>query len=276
MKRIVSIQDISALGKCSLTVALPIISAMGIECVVMPTAILSVHTQFPSFTFHDLTDEMEPIADNWKANGITFDACYSGYLGSYRQIDIVSKFFKDFRGDGLIVVDPAMADNGVLYKGFTPDFAKKMATLCDGADLIVPNITEASFMLGMPYKETYDEAYIREMLERLADLGAKNAAITGVSFEKDRLGVMSYERESGKFESYFTTRQPKNFHGTGDIYTAAAVGGVVSGMSIPDALKLACDYTGECIRLTLEEENHNFYGVNFEQATPYLLKLMGK
>ena len=241
MKRIVSIQDISALGKCSLTVALPIISAMGIECVVMPTAILSVHTQFPSFTFHDLTDELEPIAENWKANGITFDACYS-----------------------------------VLYKGFTPDFAKKMATLCEGADLIVPNITEACYMLDMEYKETYDEAYIREMLERLAELGAKNAAITGVSFEKDRLGVMSYERESGKFASYFTQRQPKNFHGTGDIYTAAAVGAVVNGMSIPDALKLACDYTAECIRLTLEEENHNFYGVNFEQATPYLLKLMGK
>ncbi len=276
MKRIVSIQDISALGKCSLTVALPVISAMGVECVVMPTAILSVHTQFPSFTFHDLTDEMEPIADNWKANGITFDACYSGYLGSYRQIDIVSKFFKDFKGEGLVIVDPAMADNGVLYKGFTPDFAKKMASLCQDADLIVPNITEACYMLDMPYKETYDEAYIKEMLLRLSDLGAKNAAITGVSFEKDRLGVMSYERESGKFDSYFTARQPKNFHGTGDIYTAAAVGAVVSGMSIPDSLKLACDYTSECIRITLEEENHNFYGVNFEQAIPYLLKLMGK
>ena len=131
-------------------------------------------------------------------------------------------------------------------------------------------------MLEMECKETYDEAYIREMLERLAELGAKNAAITGVSFEKDRLGVMSYERESGKFASYFTQRQPKNFHGTGDIYTAAAVGAVVNGMSIPEALQLACDYTAECIRLTLLEENHSFYGVNFEQATPYLLKLMSK
>jgi len=276
MKRIVSIQDISALGKCSLTVALPIISAMGVECAVMPTAILSVHTQFPSFTFHDLTDEMEPIADNWKANNITFDACCSGYLGSFRQIDIVSKFFRDFGKDGLVIVDPAMADNGVLYKGFDTDFAKKMATLCEGADLVLPNITEACYMLDMPYKETYDEAYIKEMLEKLCALGAKNAAITGVSFEKDKLGVMSYERESGKISSYFTDRQPKNFHGTGDIYTAAATGAVVSGMSIPDALKLACDYTAECIRLTLLEENHSFYGVNFEQATPYLLKLMGK
>jgi len=276
MKRIVSIQDISALGKCSLTVALPIISAMGVECAVLPTAILSVHTQFPSFTFHDLTDEMEPIADNWKANNITFDACCSGYLGSFRQIDIVSKFFKDFGSEGLVIVDPAMADNGVLYKGFDTDFAKKMATLCDGADLVLPNITEACYMLDMPYKESYDEAYIKEMLEKLAELGAKNAAITGVSFEEGKLGVMSYERESGKFASYFTDRQPKNFHGTGDIYTAAATGAVVSGMSIPDALKLACDYTAECIRLTLLEENHSFYGVNFEQATPYLLKLMGK
>ena len=276
MKRIVSIQDISALGKCSLTVALPIISAMGVECVVLPTAILSVHTQFPSFTFHDLTDEMEPIAENWKANNITFDACCSGYLGSFRQIDIVAQFFKDFGKDGLVIVDPAMADNGVLYKGFDKNFARKMATLCENADLVLPNITEACYMLDMPYKESYDESYIKEMLVKLCELGAKNAAITGVSFEEGKLGVMSYEKESGKFASYFTGRQPKNFHGTGDIYTAAATGAIVSGMSIPDALKLACDYTAECIRLTLEEENHNFYGVNFEQATPYLLKLMGK
>ena len=148
MKRVVSIQDISCLGKCSLTVALPIISAMGVETCVVPTAVLSTHTGgFSGFTFHDLTQEVAPIADHWAKEGISFDAIYTGYLGSFEQIHLVSQFFDRFGGqDTLIYVDPAMADNGVLYTGFTPEFAKEMGTLCGKADVIVPNLTEASCM----------------------------------------------------------------------------------------------------------------------------------
>ena len=153
MKRVVSIQDISCLGKCSLTVALPIISAMGVETCVVPTAVLSTHTGgFSGFTFHDLTQEVAPIADHWAKEGISFDAIYTGYLGSFEQIHLVSQFFDRFGGqDTLIYVDPAMADNGVLYTGFTPEFAKEMGKLCGKADVIVPNLTEASFMLGVDY-----------------------------------------------------------------------------------------------------------------------------
>ena len=164
MKRVVSIQDISCLGKCSLTVALPIISAMGVETCVVPTAVLSTHTGgFKNFTFHDLTQEIDPISDHWANENIHFDAIYTGYLGSFEQIDLVGKFFDRFGGDGtLVYADPAMADNGVLYPGFTPEFAKKMGELCGKADVIVPNLTEASFMLGIDYVgDNYDEAYIK-------------------------------------------------------------------------------------------------------------------
>lgn len=276
MKKIVSIQDISALGKCSLTVALPIISAMGIECAVVPTAVLSTHTQFQGWTFHDLTDEMEPIADHWKSQGFAFDAIYTGYLGSARQVDIVKRYFRDFGAGAKIIVDPAMADNGKLYAGFAPDFPQKMAELLDGADLVLPNLTEACFLLDKPYREEYDRAYIMELLTGLLNKGAKVAALTGVSFEEGKLGVVSLDGETGAFSEYYTDRLPVNFHGTGDIYSSTAVGALMNGMSVPDALALAADYTAECIRLTLKEENHSWYGVNFEQAVPFLLERMKK
>ena len=276
MKKIVSIQDISALGKCSLTVALPIVSAMGIECAVVPTAVLSTHTQFQGWTFRDLTDEMEPIADHWKKENFRFDAIYTGYLGSERQVDIVKRYFRDFGDGAKIIVDPAMADNGKLYAGFAPEFPQKMAELLEGADLVLPNLTEACLLLGKEYRTEYDRAYVMDILEGLLKRGAKNAALTGVSFEKGRLGVVSLSGKTGDFSEYYTEHLPVSFHGTGDIYSSAAVGALVDGLSVPEALALAADYTVECIRLTLEEENHSWYGVNFEQAIPYLLRRMGK
>ena len=275
MKRIISIQDVSALGKCSLTVALPIISAMGVECAVVPTAVLSTHTQFQGFTFCDLTDEMEPIADHWKKENFRFDAIYTGYLGSFRQVDIVKRYFRDFGGGAKIIVDPAMADNGKLYAGFGPEFPLKMAELLDGADLVLPNMTEASFLLGKEYRAEYDRAWVMELLQGLLDRGARTAALTGVSFEKGKLGVVSLDGATGTYSEYFTEHLPVSFHGTGDIFSSAAVGALVRGMTAPEALALAADYTVECIRLTLAEADHNWYGVNFEQATPYLLRRLG-
>ena len=272
MKRIMSIQDISALGECSLTVALPILSAMGIECAVVPTAVLSTHTQFQGFTFHDLTDEMEPIAEHWKQQGFRFDAIYTGYLGSFRQVDIVKRYFRDFGAGAKIIVDPAMADNGRLYAGFGPEFPAKMAELLDGADLVLPNLTEACFLLGKDYREDYDRAFITELLEGLLAKGAKTAALTGVSFEKGRLGVVSLDGATGNYSEYFTEHLPVSFHGTGDIYSSAAVGALMRGMDVPAALALAADYTVECIRLTLAEAEHNWYGVNFERATPWRVR----
>ena len=272
MKRIVSIQDISCLGKCSLTVALPIISAMGVECSIVPTAVLSTHTMFQNFTCKDLTDQIGPIADHWKSENIVFDAIYTGYLASKEQIGDVCAFFDTFKTkDNLIVVDPVMADNGKLYPAFGPDFPAEMAKVCAKADLIVPNLTEASLLTGLPYRTEYDEEYIREMLQALAKLGPRYVALTGVSFEKGRLGVMYYDREKNEYGSYFAEHLPASFHGTGDVFASTCVGALMRGLSLGDALALAADYTVECIRLTLASPEAKWYGVEFESAIPYLV-----
>ena len=213
MKRIVSIQDVSCLGKCSLTVALPIISAMGVECSIVPTAVLSTHTMFSGFTCKDLTDQIEPIAAHWKESGLGFDAVYTGYLASAEQIDYVCAFFDAFRREGsLIVVDPVMADNGKLYPAFGPDFPAQMARVCAKADLILPNLTEASLLTGLPYRTEHDEVYIKEMLQALAALGPRYVALTGVSFEPDKLGVMYYDKVTGQ---YGLRGRPHAWSGTG-------------------------------------------------------------
>lgn len=275
MKRIVSIQDVSCLGKCSLTVALPIISAMGVECSIVPTAVLSTHTMFSGFTCKDLTDQIEPIAAHWKEIGLGFDAVYTGYLASAEQIDYVCAFFDAFRQEGsMVVVDPVMADNGKLYPAFGPDFPAQMARVCNKADLILPNLTEASLLTGLPYRTEQDEGYIKELLQALAALGPRYVALTGVSFEPDKLGVMYYDTVTGQYGSYFTQRLPTSFHGTGDIFASTCVGGLTRGLSLGDALALAADYTVESIRLTLESPDANWYGVEFERAIPYLVQRM--
>ncbi len=277
MKRIVTIQDISCVGKCSLTVALPIISAMGVEAAVVPTAVLSTHTMFQGFTFRDLTDDITPISAHWQQEQFHFDAIYTGYLGSFEQLRLMSEFFDTFRKDGtLVFIDPVMADNGKLYHGFTPEFALEMAKLCGKADVIVPNMTEASFMLGIPYRESYDEAYAKDVLRKLSALGAKKVVLTGVSYVPGKLGVMTYDAETDTFSTYFHDRINASYHGTGDVFASTCVGALMNGFSLEEALKVAADYTVECIRITEEEPNHNLYGVNFEQAIPYLVRRIGK
>ena len=280
MKRVVSIQDISCVGKCSLTVALPIISAMGVECGILPTAVLSVHTAFKSFTFDDLTDQIEPISQSWIDNGVDFDAIYTGYLGSFEQLELVSRFFDRHREDDtLIFVDPAMADNGALYKGFTPEFARAMGTVvCSKADIIDPNITEAAFMLGAEYKEdgTYDEDYVRDLLQGLVALGPKKAVLTGVSLEPGSCGVYGLDGQTGEYFSYFNELVDARFHGTGDVFSSTTVGALMNGFELDEALAVAADYTVACIKATIAQPDHKCYGVDFETEIPYLLKLIGK
>lgn len=277
MKRVATIQDISCLGKCSLTVALPIISAMGIETAVIPTAVLSTHTAFSGFTFCDLTDEIEKIKEHWVNEGFEFDALYSGYLGSFHQLELVKNFFKTFkRENNLVVIDPVMADNGVLYKGFTMEFAREMKKLCDTADIIVPNLTEAAFMLGIEYREKYDKEYIDNILVKLTEGGAKKAMLTGIGFEEGQIGAYAYDSETKEFFYYTREMISKSFHGTGDIFASTLTGALTSGFSFEDSMKVAVDYTVECMRLTIENDPELWYGVSFESAIPYLLKRIGK
>jgi pyridoxine kinase len=230
---------------------------------------------FKKFTFCDLTSEIQPISDAFKENDIDFDAIYTGYLGSFDQLALVEKLFDDYKKEGsLYLIDPVMADNGSLYKGFTPEFAAAMAKLCGKADVIVPNLTEASFMLGIPYTPEYDEAYIRDVLKRLCGLGCKRAALTGVSFSPDKIGVYYYDSEKDSYFSYFNERLPVSFHGTGDIYASSALGAMMRGIPIERSFAIAVDFTLRCMKETMADENHRFYGVNFESALPYYIQLI--
>ncbi len=277
MKRILTIQDISCLGKCSLTVALPIISAMGVETTILPTAVLSTHTMFKNFTVKDLSDQLVPITDHWKSEGVTFDAIYTGYLGTEEEIKVAKRIFDEFRTeDNVIFVDPVMADNGKLYPAFDERYAECNATLCAGADVIVPNITEACFMTGTPYRERYDEGYIIELLDRLAALGARVSAITGVSLSPGKTGVMGYDRKTGERFTYQNDRVDASYHGTGDIFSSVCVGALMRGLSLPDAVKLAADYTADTIRATLQNPKKPWYGVDFEATIPQLVGALEK
>ena len=266
-KKILTIQDISCVGQCSLTVALPILSACGIETCVLPSAVLSTHTA--GFTFRDLTDDMPAIRQHWMQEGIRFSAIYTGYLGSIKQIGYVADIFADTAAEGCVkIVDPAMADNGKLYSIFDMDYVEAMKGLCAKADYIVPNITESCFLTGMEYRTEYDRAYIDDLLSKLTALGSKNVILTGVSYEAGRTGIVVFE--NGQYAYYEHEMLPNSCHGTGDIYASAFVGALVRGNSAYDAAAIAANYTMECIRYTATLDNH-WYGAAFE---PVLGKLI--
>lgn len=276
MKRILTIQDISCMGRCSLTVALPIISAMGVEAAIVPTAVLSTHTGFSNFTFRDLTDDMEPIKEHWVREGFKFDAIYTGYLGSDRQMEIVNDYFDTFKGENtIIIVDPAMADNGSLYPGFDDYFAKKMTSLCTRADIILPNISEAALMLDEPYPgEEADEETIHGFLVKLSKLGAPICVITGVTFADGTFGFAGYDSKKEKFFRYGTEKISRKSHGTGDIFASTFTGALMNGFETFEALKIGADFTCACIKNSANDPEGVTYAVNFEYEIPYLLKLI--
>jgi pyridoxine kinase len=278
LKRAAAIHDISGVGKCSLTVALPIISAAGVECAVMPTAVLSTHTGgFEGFTFRDLTDDMRPMAEHWKKENIRFDAFYSGYLGSLGQIDIVRDIFEMFRApETLIMVDPVMADNGRLYSLFTMDHVKGMAMLCGHADVIIPNRTEAAFMLGRDYKDgPMTEAEVKDLLGALTGLGARQAVLTGVHFGDDDLGAACYDAQTGQADYVMGRRIEGMYHGTGDVFGSFLLGALMRGRGLAEATRIAVDCTCAAIRLTAADGTGPRMGVRFESVLADYGKLLG-
>ncbi|MDE7138899.1 MAG: pyridoxamine kinase [Ruminococcus sp.] len=278
MIKVVTVQDISCFGKCSLTVALPIISAMGIETAVIPTAVLSTHTGgFEGYTFRDLTDDIPDIASHWKKLNLKFNAIYTGYLGSEKQINIVSEFFDDFRTDNnFIVVDPVLGDNGKFYAGFTDEFAVKMAELCSKADYIIPNMTEASFMLGIPYTENYDKEYVEDVLRRLAGLGCKTPVLTGIHFDDKKQGAVAYDSVNDKFYYSFNENIKRSVHGTGDIFASVFTGAVTLGKNLQQTLDIAVNYTLECIKATVPYFDEMWYGSCFELCIGKLIEMTNK
>ena len=277
-KRIAAIHDISCVGRCSLTVALPILSAAGLDTGVLPTAVLSTHTGgFEGFTYRDLTEDINPISKHWQSLGLEFDALYSGFLGSFEQIDLVAELFDTFkREDNLILIDPVMADNGKLYSIYSPDMAKGMAKLCAKGDIIVPNMTEAAFILDRPYVEgAYTKEYIADTLKALSDLGPAKVVLTGVYYDDENLGAASYDRTTGDINFNYSKRIGGYYHGTGDVFGSALLSGLMNGKTLCEAVQIAVDFTCASIAHTVELGAELRYGVAFERALPKLMDMLG-
>ncbi len=272
-KKILTIQDISCVGQCSLTVALPILSACGLETCILPSAVLSTHTGgFSGFTFRDLTDDMPNIQAHWQKENIKFKAIYTGYLGSVKQVGFVQDILNTMGTDDCVrVIDPAMADNGKLYSIFNDEYVAAMRGLCASADVLLPNITEACFLTGTEYRETYDENYVKNLLEKLSDLGAKTVVLTGVSYNPEKTGVVVYENSEIRY--YEHAKVSKGCHGTGDIYASAFTGALMNEKNLYDAAKIAADYTVKCIINTQGDADH-WYGAKFETALRDLMDMI--
>lgn len=270
-KRVMAIHDISCFGKCSITAALPVLSAAGAEVCPVPTAVLSTHTGgFEGYTFENLTHNIMPVVNHFKSLDIKFDCIYSGYLGSIEQIEYMKEIINDFKEEKTIVlVDPVMGDNGKLYAGFDMNFAKEMTSLCEMADIIVPNVTEAAFMTGIRYMEPpYTKEYLEALISNLKKICSGDIVLTGAVLEKGKTGIALYSKETVE---YITKKECEGmYHGTGDVFASALLSGLLNDFSLKESGELAAEFVVECIENT--KELGVFYGVNFEQSLPWLLK----
>ena len=262
--RIAAIHDLSCFGRCSLTIALPVLSAMGCQCCPLPTALLSAHTGFPGNTFLDLTVEMGRIADHWAAMDLQFDAIYSGFLGSADQVDTVARFFDTFKkSDTAVIVDPVMGDHGTAYRTCTPELCRGMRVLAENSDVITPNLTEAALLLDRPYEEIRQaDAY--EVVRRLSLGGRRSVVLTGYSSEPGQTGTLCFDRDSGESKAVQTPREPQDFSGTGDLFASVLAGGVAKGVPLFQAAQAAADFVRDCIAHTLAEGLTEQDGVDFE------------
>lgn len=277
-KRIAAIHDISGIGKCSLTAAIPVISAAGIETAVMPTAVLSTHTgDISGFTYRDLTSDLVEFYTHWKTLGVEFDGIYSGFLGSTEQVDIVCSFIDEFKKDDtVVIVDPAMADGGRMYTTFDDEFAKEMLLLCQKADIIVPNLTEAAFLLGESYREPpYSEEYINGIMKKLLEIGPSMVVLTGVSFNENEIGCAVCCRNDDEVFYRFSEKFSGTYYGTGDLFASALTGAYLKGKSIYESAEIALQFTCNSIKRTFEAKTDTRLGVNFEQGIADYIKSLG-
>lgn len=275
-KRVLAVHDLSCVGRCSLTVALPILSAAGLEASALPTAVLSTHTGgFTGMTFRDLTQDLPAIFQHWKTLDLAFDAIYTGYLGSAEQVALVEQLFDAFRGEQTkIIVDPVMGDHGKLYPGMSEKMPQLMKPLCQRADVIVPNQTEAALMLGRPYLETPDQAEVDDLMQALREMTQASVVLTGISPEEGKLGAAVYDRETGQTACPAAPHMPGSYHGTGDVYASALTGAYLAGKTLVQAAQIAADFTQQSIVETLPLGLETRYGVCFERALPQLLRAL--
>ncbi len=266
--RVLAINDISCVGKCSLTATLPILSACGVECTPLPTALLSTHTGgFEGYTFLDLTKDIPQTLAHWKSLGLQFDYIYSGYLGSIDQIDLVLTCKKDFlRSGGKLIVDPVMGDNGNLYAGFTEEYVEKMRSLCKAADYILPNETEACYLTGLPYPLNGDTAPLA--IEKLSAL-CPRPVLTGVHEEGRNL---TYYKTGARVDICAHEDVEGFFCGAGDVFASAFVGCLANGKEESACIELASAFATACIRRSAKEVPDKRFGLPFEKEIFSFLK----
>ena len=271
-KKILTIQDISCYGQCSITVALPILSAWGYETAILPSAVLSTHTSgFKNFTVHDLSNEIPKIINHWKQEGLKYDVLYAGYLGEEQHIDLVIQIKNELLNkDGFFVLDPVMGDNGKLYPAFDDNYVKALKRLLKEADIILPNLTEACFLTDSKYLENYDEKYIKDIVNKLLDNGAKRIVLTGISYEKGMTGVVIYD-ENG-YQYFKHQKIDKSYHGTGDVYASTFLGAYLNNNSIYKSAQVAASFVVKAIKNTIDDPSHN-YGVKFEPLLVDFIKV---
>ena len=273
--KILTIQDISCFGQCSITVALPVVSAFGIETAILPSAVLSTHTSgFTDFTVRDLTEDLPEIKKHWEKEGIDFDAIYTGFIASIEQLDYIKDIIDSrLKPGGLVFVDPAMADHGEFYNGFDQEFADKMGELCKLGDYILPNTTEACYILHKPWKEEFTKEEMLEMANELSEFTKRYVILKGDTHKENELGMIVLDKQENTCEIVYNERIDYVSHGTGDVFASAFVGSTMVGKTPTAAAKVAGEFTKMAIEKTIGDENH-WYGVKFEQAIPELYSLL--
>lgn len=274
-KKILTIQDISCYGQCSITVALPIISAFGIETAVLPSAVLSTHTAgFSGYTFRDLTEDLPDIQKHWEKEGIYFDAIYTGYIGSIKQLDYIKDIIDSrLKPDGIVFVDPAMADYGEFYYGFDQEFADKMGELCKLGDYILPNTTEACYLLHKEWKPDFSKEEMEEIAKNLSEFTKKHVILKGDNHKEGQLGMLVSDKEDSDIQFVYNDKIDHLSHGTGDVFASAFVGSSMLGKSPTSSAKIAGEFTKKAIEKTIDDPNHN-YGVKFEKVIPEIYELL--
>ncbi|WP_040195773.1 pyridoxamine kinase [Candidatus Soleaferrea massiliensis] len=269
--KVAAINDLSGFGRCSLTVAIPILSVMGVQCCPLPTAILSNHTGYESYFFDDFTDRMAPYAREWKKLGLSFDMIFTGFLGSDAQIGLVRRFIESFREGSLVLVDPVMADNGHIYSTYSKQMCDSMKQLITLADIITPNVTESCILTDTPYTgEDIDMDLAKELAKKLSAKGPGKVIITGIMKSRHIISNLAYDRALGEFSSYDTEHIHTSYPGTGDVFATIVCGELAKGGELPAALKKACDFIAEVIAFTYQNNTPIMDGILFE---PFLKKL---
>ena len=262
--RIAAIHDLSCFGRCSLTIALPVLSAMGCQCCPLPTALLSAHTGISGFTFLDTTDEMRRISAHWSQLSLHFQAIYTGFLGSAPQINLVEDFLRRFHApDTLLVMDPVMGDHGTPYKTCTPALRQGLRELVAQADVITPNLTEAAILLDIPYHES-QTADAAELVRALSLQGQRSVVLTGYAAAPWQVGALCYDRDTRQVEAIQTARVPQDFPGTGDLFASVLTGALTRGAPLLQAARTAVDFVGSCVARSVAEGAGEAEGVDFE------------